>query len=632
MTTTTSMWGSSIRPGNKWRPFGLPGASVSEPRWTQLPCGEAPADQATNGGILAYQKPPYQSHDVHNFHVGRLQPTRIMSRIVKTRRSESGTAAIDRISSLPGNVVDHILERLPIHDAASTSVLSRSGVEAETNLGNNDPRDDDIYDAREMLQDFADAHGNFRNGEEEPTATTNFFYEMLDGSSEPLYPNCLSSTTLSFVNRLLYFKNKHGCSNKGFVELLELIGSILSEKHNLPETYYDVKKMISGLNMGYEKIDACENDCMVIVDGQLSHPADGDEWKAFDARFPRFAKEARNIRLGLSSDGFDPFCDPLARDYTVWPVVVVFYNLPPFMCMKAPYMFMPLIVPGPNDPTKDLYIYLRPKVTKRRPRDYGVTHNWTHYSPFFELPYWETLDLRHNIDVMHIEKNVFENIFYTILAVKNKTKDNLKSRYDCEELGIRRELWVQDGDIMPHAPYALLREQVDNLFEWISTLKLPDGYVSNISRCVNFEKHTIRGMKSHNCQIFMQKLLPIVCRDLLPRQVADAIIELSNFFQDLCSSTLKYSDLLKMEKDIVRIMSKFETSFTPGFFDPMEHLPLHLATECKVGGPVIYRLIYPFKRFLHGFKMKVRNKAHLEGSMAERYIEEECVHFCSLYF
>ncbi|XP_074326681.1 F-box/LRR-repeat protein At3g26922-like [Apium graveolens] len=49
-----------------------------------------------------------------------------MSRIAKPRRSESGTAAIDRISSLPGNIIDNILERLPIHDAASTSVLSKT--------------------------------------------------------------------------------------------------------------------------------------------------------------------------------------------------------------------------------------------------------------------------------------------------------------------------------------------------------------------------------------------------------------------------------------------------------------------------------------------------------------------------
>lgn len=31
-------------------------------------------------------------------------------------------------------------------------------------------------------------------------------------------------------------------------------------------------------------------------------------------------------------------------------------------------------------------------------------------------------------------------------------------------------------------------------------------------------------------------------------------------------------------------------------------------------------------------KMKVKNKAHVEGSIAERYTEEELVNFCSLYF
>ncbi|XP_074341888.1 uncharacterized protein LOC141679284 [Apium graveolens] len=464
-----------------------------------------------------------------------------------------------------------------------------SGVEGET------CRDDDMYDAHDMLRDFVDAHENFGNGEEEPNATAKKFYDMLDGASEPLYPNYSSSTTLSFVNKLLYFKNKHGCSNKGFDELLQLIGSVLPENHNLPETYYDVKKMISALNMGYEKIDACENDCMV------------------------FYKEnkARNIRLGLSSDGFDLFRDPLARDYTVWPVVIVVYNLPPSMCMKAPYIFMPLIIPGPTDPTKDLHVYLRPlidelnmlwhtgvetydrssrtnfqmraalictisdfpalamlsgwstkgklschvcsgdvkgfqlknggktsffgtaryflepgdplrnstkfgkrevrsgtarhsgtrakttcdliqfpppgKLTKRRPMDYGVAHNWTHYSPFFELPYWETLNLLHNIDVMNTEKKVFENIFYTMLNDKNKTKDNLKARHDCEELGIRHELWTPDGKTMSPAPHALVREQVDKLLGWILTLKLPDGYVSNISRCMNLENILFRG-------------------------------------------------------------------------------------------------------------------------------------------
>jgi hypothetical protein len=47
-----------------------------------------------------------------------------------------------------------------------------------------------------------------------------------------------------------------------------------------------------------------------------------------------------------------------------------------------------------------------------------------------ELPYWKTNLLRHNLDVMHIKKNMFENIFNTVMDVKGKTKDNIKARLD----------------------------------------------------------------------------------------------------------------------------------------------------------------------------------------------------------
>ena len=33
-----------------------------------------------------------------------------------------------------------------------------------------------------------------------------------------------------------------------------------------------------------------------------------------------------------------------------------------------------------------------------------------------------------NLDVMHIEKNVFENIFNTVMDVKGKTKGSIKAR------------------------------------------------------------------------------------------------------------------------------------------------------------------------------------------------------------
>jgi len=53
---------------------------------------------------------------------------------------------------------------------------------------------------------------------------------------------------------------------------------------------------------------------------------------------------------------------------------------------------------------------------------------WKKKGVFFRLPYWKDNLLQHNLDVMHIEKNVIDNILGTILDIKGKTKDNLAAR------------------------------------------------------------------------------------------------------------------------------------------------------------------------------------------------------------
>jgi hypothetical protein len=55
---------------------------------------------------------------------------------------------------------------------------------------------------------------------------------------------------------------------------------------------------------------------------------------------------------------------------------------------------------------------------------------WKKQSIFFRLPYWRHNLLRHNLDVMHIEKNVVDNILGTLLDMKGKTKDNYEARID----------------------------------------------------------------------------------------------------------------------------------------------------------------------------------------------------------
>ena len=92
-------------------------------------------------------------------------------------------------------------------------------------------------------------------------------------------------------------------------------------------------------------------------------------------------------------------------------------------------------------------------------RDETLTHNWKKKSIFFELDYWKDNLLRHNLDIMHIEKNVCDNVLWTLLNVDGKGKDNLKSRHDLEDMGIRKPLhpqkWANNKYYLPPACFTL---------------------------------------------------------------------------------------------------------------------------------------------------------------------------------
>ena len=69
-------------------------------------------------------------------------------------------------------------------------------------------------------------------------------------------------------------------------------------------------------------------------------------------------------------------------------------------------------------------------------------------------------------------------------------------------------------------------------------------------------------------------------------------------FRELTAITLNKNDLIRMDKDIVVILCKLEHIFPPSFFDSMEHLPVHLAYKARIAGPVQYRWMYPFERYV----------------------------------
>jgi len=101
---------------------------------------------------------------------------------------------------------------------------------------------------------------------------------------------------------------------------------------------------------------------------------------------------------------------------------------------------------------------------------------WSRMVSLWQLPYWKNLMLRHNLDVMHIEKNICEALIGTILNIVGKTKDTIKARLDLEDLGIKEELQFREDGEMPSARYTLSTKQKEAFCKFLQELKFPDGF------------------------------------------------------------------------------------------------------------------------------------------------------------
>ena len=118
--------------------------------------------------------------------------------------------------------------------------------------------------------------------------------------------------------------------------------------------------------------------------------------------------------------------------------------------------------------------------------------------------------MRHNLDVMHIEKNICDSVVGTIMDVKEKTKDGLKARLDLQNMNIRHSLHpIEVAGVLhcPGAPYNLSSDK-KKVCQFLKHIKMPDGFCSNLNPCVDVDQKKIHGLKSHDCHILLEYLLP----------------------------------------------------------------------------------------------------------------------------
>ncbi|XP_031131839.1 uncharacterized protein LOC116033221 [Ipomoea triloba] len=107
-------------------------------------------------------------------------------------------------------------------------------------------------------------------------------------------------------------------------------------------------------------------------DGKLRHPTDSPQWRNIDRRWPEFGTENRNLRLGLCTDGMNPHGNMSSR-HSTWLVLLVVYNLPPWLCMKRKYIMLSLLISGPKQPGNDIDVYLAPLIEDLKMWNEGVS-------------------------------------------------------------------------------------------------------------------------------------------------------------------------------------------------------------------------------------------------------------------
>ncbi|GLT51208.1 hypothetical protein SLA2020_246340 [Shorea laevis] len=265
---------------------------------------------------------------------------------------------------------------------------------------------------------------------DEPNSHAQAFYDLLRASTIPLGRSSNDQTVLSWVSYMLHTKTKNNISGVGYNEIIHGCMQLLSpeDQQKVPRNFYEVKKFMRSLGLGYVKIDACINNfflyygdkakslttCPVCGEDRykrrnpaqtrkkdksrnclwylpiiprlqrlymshktaehmiwhlkchansevLIHPAQSAAWKHFDEVHPAFARDPRNVRLGLATDGFNPWGHSLTS-YSCWPIFIVVYNLPPEMCMRPEFTFLTLVISGPKNPGKNIDVFLRPLI------------------------------------------------------------------------------------------------------------------------------------------------------------------------------------------------------------------------------------------------------------------------------
>ena len=122
-----------------------------------------------------------------------------------------------------------------------------------------------------------------------------------------------------------------------------------------------------------------------------------------------------------------------------------------------------------------------------------------------------------------------------------------------------------DRTYIPHARYTMSSREKDLLLIVLKNIKVPDGYASNISRCVNLKERRLSNLKSHDGHLLMQDILLLALRSSMSKQLVTVVFQLSSFFKALCSKVLDPQELDQLQSQVVLTLCQMKKIFSPKF-------------------------------------------------------------------
>ena len=250
---------------------------------------------------------------------------------------------------------------------------------------------------------------------------------MHDESRTPLF----CGSPLSKLDATLMFMNvcrTHRATNACISEMLHLLNKVILPKPNCMPSSEDIaSSMLNRLGLKYDTIDACQNGCVlfrleyssmttcpiclapryrtvgrsrvpnkvlrhfpliprlrrmfstphlaalmtwhgsnVSSDGKMRGPYDSPQWDHIRATHSEFESDMRNVHLGLCADGLNPHSQKRST-HSLMPVLLLNYNIPPWLTIKRFFIMMVLLIPGPEAVTaKCIDVYMAPLLEELR--------------------------------------------------------------------------------------------------------------------------------------------------------------------------------------------------------------------------------------------------------------------------